>query len=423
MDLNFQINLTSSQKEALELINNFNYKYYVFNWSRQSGKSTLMKIICIIWLFNTKKNIGYICKNYILAKKLYKDILALIPKEFIVSSNGTDLTVTTTFLSTLTFYSAESGSSLRGQTFDYLICDEFAFFKFEQTDGSHLWFDVLFPTVKVKGKKIIFVSTPLGKNNLFYEMFKKGITPENPAYISMKKNIYSDGLITDDEIEEIKKQIPEISFRQEFLCEFLDSSNSFFQNYDNCFIKNLNFNNSKKIWIGIDLSGNGTDETILTKINEKNEVIQFKIEGSLDEKYKQISNLINNETKLIAVYIENNGLGAPMINEIKKLCKYNFNKIFEFHTTNTSKEEIISNLAVKLANNDIFFEENNSELFDQFNNFMVTVSKSKRYTFNGKNGTKDDRVMSLAIALECKSNIKGEPSKPIIMINKFKPVR
>lgn len=51
----------------------------------------------------------------------------------------------------------------------------------------------------------------------------------------MKKTIYDDGFIDDEGIEEIRKGIPEISFKQEYLCEFLDDSLSFFQGYSDCF--------------------------------------------------------------------------------------------------------------------------------------------------------------------------------------------
>lgn len=423
MTINFKINLTNSQKEALDLINNDNYKFYTLVWSRQSGKSTLMKILCVIWLFEKNRSIGYVTKNYILAKKLYKDVINLLPKEYIQSSNGSDLTLTTTFNSTLTFFSAESGSSLRGQTFDYLICDEFAFSKLEQTDGSNLWFDILFPTIKVKGKKIIFVSTPLGKNNVFYEMYLNGIKPEMRNYISLKKDIYSDGLISEKEIEEIKRSIPELSFKQEFLCEFIEGGNSFFKDYDQCFIDFHNKYQEDKVWIGIDLSGNGEDETILTKINSNDKVQQIVIKGSLDSKYKQIADIINNQNGLVGCFIENNGLGAPMINEIRKLCKGKLTKIFDFHTNNTNKEEIISNLAVKIANNDIYFDKENVDLLEQFSNFIVTFSKSRKLVFNAKQGKHDDRIMSLAIALECKNKLKASSATPFLITQRLNKIR
>lgn len=402
MKLKFKINLTGSQKEAYQATEDKNVKYLTLVWSRQSGKSTLMQVLCVKWLFKKNVDIGYVCRNYILAKKIYKSVVKLIPAQYVKSANGSDLIIETVLGSTLTFFSAESGASLRGLTFDYLIMDEFAFFKQQQTDGTHLYNDILSPTVKVKGKKVIFVSTPLGKNNLFYEMYKRGLSSSYPKYRTIKKDIYSDGLIDSEGIEELKQGIPELSFRQEYLCEFLDGALTFFKGFDKCFINKRG--QSTENWIGIDLSGDGQDATILTIINQANETCQKRIEGTLDAKYAQIANVINTTPNLKGVYVEVNGLGMPMYNEIKKLVK-NKSILNEWLTTNSSKEEIISELAVDIANESITFEEN-ADLYEQLSNFICKYTKTGKLQFEGANGTHDDKVMSLAIANKAKKELR-----------------
>ena len=306
-----------------------------------------MKVLCIEWLFTHNKKIAYICRNYILAKKLYKDLIQYIPNEFIKQANGTDLTIESIFGSSITFFSAESGASLRGLTFHYLILDEFAFFKQEQTDGTNLWNDILFPTIKVNGILTVFVSTPLGKNNLFHTMYLRGLDESYPTYHSILKDIYADGLIDNEGIEEIKKNIPELSFEQEFLCKFLDSSLTFFRGFEHCFHPISHKYN--KTWIGVDLSANGSDNTVVAKINELNEVETIIINGTLDQKYKQIADIINTSNNVQAVYIESNNIGTPVINEVSKIVK-NKSIIHPWLTSNSSKEEIISDMAVKIAN-------------------------------------------------------------------------
>lgn len=399
MTINFDITLSASQQEALDLVNDNRYKFYTFTWSRQSGKSVLMQILAIKWLAEKNRNIAYICKNYLLAKKIYKELTKILPNNFIKSKNGSDFYIESINGSSLTFYSAESGASLRGQTFDYLILDEFAFFQFEQTDGSNLWFDILSPTFKAKGKKCIFVSTPLGKSNLFYEMYLRGLSEEFPKYVSLKKTIYDDGFVTSDDIDDIKKSIPKLSFEQEYLCEFLDSSLTFFTGFEDCF-HDFTFRNNEKIWGGLDLSSNGEDETILTFINQSRQVKQYKIEGSLDRKYRQIADILNHTPTLQFIYMENNGVGNPMINEIRKLVVKK-GKILEFTTTNSTKEEIVSSMAVEIAKKNIHFNNNDGELYKQFGTFVASYSKSGKMTFAGRSGTHDDRIMSLCIANCC----------------------
>ena len=377
MRINFDISLSKSQQEVYDLVQDKKYKYITVVFSRQSGKTVLMLVLCIQWMFQKNMSIAYICRNFVLAKRLYKELIKILPKEIIKSANGTDLSIESIYGSTLNFYSAEQGASLRGQTFNYMICDEFAFHKMEQPDGTHLWNDILSPTLKARGKKCIFVSTPLGKNNIFYEMYQRGLSDEFPKYASILKTIYDDGFIANDEIEEIKKSIPELSFKQEYLCEWIDDGLSFFQGFSECF--DIDKVSNGKCWIGIDCSGDGTDATVCSKINEKGEIELFEAVGTLDMKYRQIADYLNIENP-VAVYGEINGLGLPMLEEIKKLVRHK-SKIYDWTTTNSSKEEIISDLAVSIANKDVHFLKDDMKTYNELGDFVVTVSKSRKLTF------------------------------------------
>ena len=402
MEIQFDIKLSKSQQEVYDLVQDKKYKYITVVFSRQSGKTVLMLVLCIQWMFQKNMSIAYICRNFVLAKRLYKELIKILPKEIIKSANGTDLAIESIYGSTLNFYSAEQGASLRGQTFNYMICDEFAFHKMEQPDGTHLWNDILSPTLKARGKKCIFVSTPLGKNNIFYEMYQRGLSDEFPKYASILKTIYDDGFITNDEIEEIKKSIPELSFQQEYMCEWIDDGLSFFQGFSECF--DIDKVSNGKCWIGIDCSGDGTDSTVCSKINEKGEIELFEAVGTLDMKYRQIADYLNRENP-VAVYGEINGLGLPMLEEIKKLVRHK-SKIYDWTTTNSSKEEIISELAVSIANKDVHFLKNDMKTYNEFGDFVVTVSKSRKLTFAARGSGHDDRVMATAIAHKCRNDFK-----------------
>lgn len=402
MQINFDISLSKSQQEVYDLVQDKKYKYITVVFSRQSGKTVLMLVLCIQWMFHKNMSIAYICRNFVLSKRLYKELIKILPKEIIKSANGTDLSIESIYGSTLNFYSAEQGASLRGQTFNYMICDEFAFHKMEQPDGTHLWNDILSPTLKARGKKCIFVSTPLGKNNIFYEMYQRGLSDEFPKYVSILKTIYDDGFITNDEIEEIKKSIPELSFKQEYLCEWIDDGLSFFQGFSECF--DIDKVSNGKCWIGIDCSGDGTDATVCSKINENGEIELFEAVGTLDMKYRQIADYLNRENP-VAVYGEINGLGLPMLEEIKKLVRHK-SKIYDWTTTNSSKEEIISDLAVSIANKDVHFLKDDMKTYNELGDFVVTVSKSRKLTFAARGSGHDDRVMATAIAHKCRSDFK-----------------
>lgn len=399
--IRFKIKLTESQKELYRLATDMSFKYLTVCLSRQQGKSTALIVLCVQWLLERNIKIGYVCRTSLFAETGYSDLLKIFPQQLIKKASTQTKYIETIFGSSIRFFSAESGNSLRGQSFHYLLLDEFAFFGFEQTDGTNLWDNILSPTVKVKGRKCIFVSTPLGKNNKFYEMYLRGDNDEYPQYRSMLRTIYQDGLIRKDEIEETRKGIPELAWRQEYMCEFLDSALTFFSGFENCF-KSYDYK-YEKTWIGVDLSGNGQDATILTKINEKNEVESIEIKGSLDMKYRKISEIINEAKNLQNCYIEVNGLGQPMYNEIKKLVK-DKTKVREWETSNSSKEEIVSELAVRIAQKAITFNEVDKSLYGEFGTFIANYTKGGHLQFGAISGKHDDRIMSLAIALKAKTD-------------------
>lgn len=107
------IKLTNSQKELWKYANNKETKYILANWSRQSGKSTIVSLLCIQWLTQKEQEIIYITPTYSLAKKIYSNVIKLIPTEILVKSNSSDLIIETITKSRLVFFSAESGQAIR----------------------------------------------------------------------------------------------------------------------------------------------------------------------------------------------------------------------------------------------------------------------------------------------------------------------
>ena len=413
----FDIKLTKSQQNIYDLAHDPKYKFITLVLSRQQGKTTAMMILVMEWLLEKDKKIGYVCRNNVFVRTMYDELVKIFPSNLIKRQNGTSFVIESIFGTKLQIFSAESGASLRGQSFHYLICDEFPFFKMEQTDGTHLWNDILSPTVKVKGKKCIFVGTPLGKDNIFYTMYKRGLDEKFDDYASILKTIYDDGLITKEEIERTKRDIPEVSFKQEYLCIFLDNNDLvFFQGYGNQFKKYPY--KYEKTWIGVDLSGDGTDETIVTKINERDEVEQIVVKGTLDMKYQQIASIINNSRNLQMAYIEVNGLGAPMFNEIKKLAKDKA-LLKEWVTTNSSKEQIITNLALRIAQNRISFNEADNGLRDQFGTFICRYTKSRKMQFEALAGHHDDKIISLGLCLQCKLDYDYKYTRNFVSVVKI----
>lgn len=368
MKVNFKFSPNKTQQKVLELLKENDV--VVANVSRQQGKSYLARYLAVFWALQNPCIIAYITPTLKLAKKFFKDFH--LPPEIIKSYNGSEYFIEFVNGSQLWFYSSEQADKIRGITLDYLILDEIAFYK----DGEYLYYGVLQPTLKVRGKKTLIISTPNGKDNIFYKLYN--------SYPSITKTIYDDSYCKD--IEAIKRNTPEIIFKQEYLCQFLDNTGTFFQGF-----KEQEFTfDTTEVYFGLDLSSVGKDETILTLINKKLQVTQYVVKGTLDVKYKQIADIINKYDA--KGYAEQNSIGEPMINEIVKLLNKPSN-LRKWLTNNKSKTTIISKLAIKLPS--IIY--NDKELTKQLNQFQYKILPTGTMTFQG---LKDDRVMSLAIALQ-----------------------
>lgn len=136
----------------------------------------------------------------------------------------------------------------------------------------------------------------------------------------------------------------------------------------------------------------------MTKTNKEGYVEQFKINGNLDAKYNKIADIINNEKNLVMCYMEANGIGEPMINEIRKKVK-NKSKVIYFTTTNQNKSEMVGSLQLDISQDKVFFDKEDKELYTQMGVFTFKISKTtRRITYAAKEPYHDDRIMSLMIA-------------------------
>ena len=401
MKLKFKINLTDSQKKAYNILKENDTRYLILCFSRQCGKSVLAEICLIEHLFKSKTFSAYISPTFAQGRKIYNEIIKLLDGKGIVKkSNGQTLTIETVFNSTLQFFSMESPVAIRGNTVSgILVIDEAAFIPDTLTDGSEPFSSVIMPITKARKPKTLVISTPKGKRGMFHDLYNKALGGLK-GFKCMKATIYDDGLVTEEEIKQIKDVVNPTAFREEFLCEFLDSALTFFTGFENCFTK-YNYNWNEKQWAGIDLSSVGEDDTIVTFVNESKQTIQYNIKGTLDQKYQKIADLINNCKNLQTVYIEQNGIGSVMINEIRKLVK-NKQIIEEWTTTNDSKVRILSQLAVEISKKKIYFNEDNKQLFSQLSTFIYKYTKTGKLQLEAASSRHDDFVLSLAIALEAR---------------------
>jgi RNA-binding protein YhbY len=369
-------------------------KYFVVSIGRQFGKTLLGENQALKWAVENNWKIGWISPTYKQCKKVFKEIVRAMGKNpFITSANHSDLVLNFTTGSTMLFYSAEAYDSIRGETFDALVGDEVAFWKPEA------WNEVLKATVLVKGKKVLLLSTPKGKNQ-FYTLFNQSINNDN--YHSFYGTSFDNPFIERSEIEDARRMLPDHIFRQEYLAEFLDDASSVFRNIKECIEIG---EETRTLFAGVDL-GRADDYTVLTIVDQNNKEVYC-------ERWRHLewSTIINNVVTQLNKYkpnvlIESNGAQDAIYEQIRDKVTYNKSKVKPFVTTSKSKQAIVENLIVAFENKEIGILGKDWQV-SELETFTYEYNlKTRQIKYSAPSGLHDDYVMSRAICNEAHKIMK-----------------
>lgn len=384
-----------AQVPVVEASINKLFSTIIVNSGRQIGKTFIGENICLMWALNEgNQQIMFVSPSDAQCKKIQTDISNMIDGLGLVKSSkqsSGDAEIIFNNNSIIRFRSAASADSLRGYTNDYLIIDEAAFCD-EETIYS-----VLFPTMQVRGKKTLILSTPFG-HNWFYRIHQLGLEDNNTTYKSFTLT-YKDH--PNPKIYEFvltqKKLIPNHQFLQEYEAQFISDAASVFENIDElCILSETPPDAENSYFMGVDI-GMTNDYTVITILDKNKNMVFLKRfnKCSTETIISNISAAINTY-KVKKCYIERNNQGLPIIDMLKP----KHNCIYGFNTTSSSKPEIINNLIYAMNMKEVILLKNDS-LINELRTFGMMVGTGGTIKFAAIGNNHDDCVMSLAITLEC----------------------
>lgn len=375
---------------------------HIVKSKRQVGKSLLIIGELLYFAINHPKTVnGCISPTLNQSRKIYKDILNGVEKSGVIKKkNDSLLEITFINNSTILFKSAEQKDSLRGYTYTGLLCiDEAAYIQDEV-------FSIVKPSTDVHRCPVLITSTPKFRLGFFFELFNKGLSGVKGISSYDFNDFDTSALLSPSALEMYKQMLPKNQYKTEYLAEFLDSDSSVFTGFKECIRSGLN-EEYKQLYIGIDWgSGTGSDYTVVTAINERNEQV-FMLAFNNKTTIQQIDYIAEclepYKDKIKSIYAENNGLGRPLCDNLKaRLPKL---PITEWTTTNSNKIEMINRLQVAFEQKQITLLDDERQTA-QLSMYECTYNmKTGNLTYNAPNGANDDMVMALLIAFECKRNV------------------
>jgi hypothetical protein len=384
---------TTKQREIIDACLSKDIKYIVGCFGRQAGKSFTAMNLLLKWSLEDNGSVAmWVSPVYSQAKKVFTELTNTIAGTGLTKSvNKSELTITFINGSIIYFRSGEREDTLRGYTLNYLVVDEAAYIK------DNVWIEVLRPTVLVNGKKVLFISTPKGKN-WFHQVALRGMSDEYPTYKTFFATSFDTPFITAEELEEAKMSLPETIYKQEILAEFIDDGGEVFGSLkSSCVLSSYpNHDPSKKYYAGLDF-GRQNDYTVLTILNSEGEMVDF-----YRERQKSwdiiISEVVAKLKKWRPIcFAEVNSIGDVLYEQIKK----QYPSVQPFITSSDSKQNMIEDLIMGMNESKIILPspDLNTDLYKELSVFTYEYSpKTRKIKYGSPNGFHDDTVISLALS-------------------------
>ena len=192
-------------------------RFILVSAGRRAGKTMLaIRQMCYAARLPNKE-ILYCTSSYRAAKMIVWKPLKnmLLDLRWVAKVNESELSITLKNGSTISLKGSEDPSRIRGIALDYLVIDEAAFCKLEE-----LWGEVLRPALADRQGGAMFISTPLGKSNAFYDMYLEAQDLDDWSTYTL--TTLQAGFVPESEIEAARADMTERQFKQEFEASFED---------------------------------------------------------------------------------------------------------------------------------------------------------------------------------------------------------
>jgi len=359
-----------AQKQVLDC----DKRFIVMMAGRRFGKSLISQTISIETAVN-KKRVAYITPTYQLGKIFFKEIVDLLPLE-IYSKNESDLVITFITGGSIRFFTGERLDNLRGLKFHLAVIDEASFIP-NLEDG---WLNSIRPTLTDYKGKAIFLSTPKGKN-YFFSLFSKA----EPDWQSFKFTTYDNPYIDPQEIDDARRQLPEVVFEQEYMANPAENAaNPFGSQYiRNCIHP---VTTMPVVAYGIDLA-KSVDWTVIVGLDEDGNVAYF---DRFQMDWHNTKQTILRLPKC-PILVDSTGVGDPILEDLQREGVM----IQGLKFTSSSKQQLMEGLQAAIHQGKIGYPEGiisqELEVFE----YMYTATGVK---YSAPSGFHDDAVTALALA-------------------------
>lgn len=211
------------------------------NWvhisARRTGKSSGAAVLALAKLLEPNQQVIVVAPDFNLSSIIWDFTTELIEAFNIETKrfNLKDRVVKLVNDSTLRLLSANNRSSLVGRAANLLIVDEAALIP----DDEYFTRDLRPALSTFPDSRALFISTPRGKENYLYNYYLRGQDESFPEWGSGLFPWHANPRLTQEDIEQARRAIPESLFRQEYYCEWATFEGQIYKLDENDHLKDL----------------------------------------------------------------------------------------------------------------------------------------------------------------------------------------
>lgn len=210
---------------------------------------------------------------------------------------------------------ADHPDALRGGYWDGVILDEYAQIKKE------LWDEVIRPALADRKGWAVFIGTPKGQNQ-FYEAYLRAL--REASWYACLYTVDDSGVLSPDEITEMKKDMTDMAIRQELYCDFSASASDIVLPIDlvsASAARDLQEQDvrGQPVIIGVDVARFGDDATVIT-VRQGLWCKGQQVYRDLDSMQVADRVIVAIKThKPAAVFVDVGAMGAGVIDRLRQL--------------------------------------------------------------------------------------------------------
>ena len=242
-------------------------RYKILSCGRRWGKSYFSILFLLSKPLKRNERRWIVFPTYRQAKMVSWSILKDIFAKKDVSINETELSITFDNGAKIELKGADKPDSLRGVSTTMVVMDEYSYMK------ENVWGEIIQPTLAETKGSALFVGTPTGVQNHFYDLFVKGQS-KGGDYKSWQFTTLEGGFISEEEVENAKKNLDKRTFEQEYLASFLTAANRAAYNFSRDIHCKVMDKSPRMFW-GIDFGVASYMTAILMCENTAGEVYVF----------------------------------------------------------------------------------------------------------------------------------------------------